>query len=88
MSVAKYKCASTLVNMSATFWSTPWSDELEYVLNSDHDLVGSEISTVEDAVLTATACVILAGPKERRPKRVYVWPYSKVREKYRASDLL
>lgn len=75
-----YHVSNILVN---TLVRTTW-----YVLNSDHDLVGSKISTVEDAVLTATACVVLAGPKERRPKRVYVWSYSKVREKYRASDLL
>lgn len=68
--------------------STPWPEQLEYVLSSDHTLVGSKISTVEAAVLAVTACVILAGHQERRPRRVYVWPYSKVREKYRASDLL
>lgn len=88
MSAVEYKYASILVNMLATFWSTPWSEQLECVLSSDHTLVGSKISTVEDAALAATAFVILAGLQKRRPRRVYVWPYSKVREKYRASDPL
>lgn len=44
------------------------------------------MSSVEDVVLAAAACVILA--KQRRPRRFWVKPSLKARDRYSGSDML
>lgn len=68
--------------MLAAFWSH------EHVQSSDLTSVGSKMSAVKDVVLAAAARVVLAGHRKRRPRRFWVRPLSKTRDKFIRSDLL
>lgn len=54
----------------------------DYVKSSVRTSVGSKMSTAEDVVLAVAVRVILAGRQERCPRRYWVKPFLKVREKY------